>query len=85
MPKFRNPVNGHLVHVDNTMVVLGAFFFGPIFFLCVGEVGHALSNFALGFVLWMILMGWLVWIGYAIAAPEIVRNKWLTRGYAEEK
>lgn len=84
MPKFRNPTNGHVVHVDNLGVVLGAFFFGPIIFFCIGEVGHGLANFGMGVILWMVLLGWLVWIGYAIAGPDIVRQKWLIRGYEEE-
>jgi hypothetical protein len=32
----------------------------------------------------MIFLGWIVWIGYAIAAPGIVRSKWLSKGYIEE-
>ena len=84
MPLFRNPQNGHEVRPDNAMVVIGAFLFGPIFFLCIGEIGHAFANFLIGLVLWMVFLGWIVWIGYAIAAPGIVRKKWLTKGYIEE-
>ena len=84
MPLFRNPQNGHEVRPDNVMVVIGAFLFGPIFFLCIGEIGHAFANFLIGLVLCMVFLGWIVWIGYAIAAPGIVRKKWLTKGYIEE-
>ena len=45
MPEFYNPSNGHKVVIINWKVFLGAFLFGPIFFLCVGEIGHALANF----------------------------------------
>ena len=83
MPKFRNPANGHTVFVDNTMVVLGAFFFGPLFFLCIGEIGHGLANFGIGLILWIAFLGWITWIGWAVAGPGIVREKWLTRGYEE--
>jgi len=44
MPEFHNPSNDHKVVVINWKVFLGAFLFGPIFFLCVGEIGHALAN-----------------------------------------
>ena len=83
MPRFQNPVNGHIVHVDTTMVWLGALLFGPIFFLCIGEIGHGLANFLLGLVLWAVFLGWIVWIVWAIAAPGIVRQKWLSKGYRE--
>ncbi|MFQ6538747.1 MULTISPECIES: hypothetical protein [Aphanothece] len=82
---FRNPQNNHKVYPSNFAIVAGAFFFGPIFFLCIGEVGHALANLLLGLLLWLIFLGWIVWIAYAIAAPSIVRNKWLMRGYVEER
>ena len=67
------------------MVVIGAFLFGPIFFLCIGEIGHAFAGIIGGVLLWMIFLGWIVWIVYAFAAPGIVRQKWLTKGYLEEK
>lgn len=82
---FRNPQNNHIVYPSNFAIVAGAFLFGPIFFLCIGEVGHALANLVLSLLLWMIFLGWVVWIAYAIAAPSIVRNKWLMRGYVEER
>ena len=84
MANFRNPVNDHIVHVNNAMVWIGAFLFGPIFFLCIGEIGHAFANLIIGVILWMVLLGWLVWIFYAFAAPGIVRRKWLSKGYREE-
>ena len=85
MRRFKNPVNGHIVDVDNTMVVIGAFFLGPIFFFCIGEIGHGLGNFFIGLILWALLLGWIVWIAYAVGAPEIVRQKWLTKGYIEQE
>jgi len=84
MPTFRNPQNNHVVRPDNASIVIGAFLLGPIFFFCIGEIGHAFGNLLLGLLLWTILLGWIVWIGYAFAAPGIVRNKWLTKGYIEE-
>ena len=57
MPVFHNPSNINNVVVINWKVVLGAFLFGPIFFLCVGEIGHALSNFAIGVFLWPFFLG----------------------------
>ena len=85
MPRFVNPSNNHTVVVNNFMVIVGAFLVGPIFFFCIGEIGHGLANLALGLILWMIFLGWIVWIGYAIAAPMIVRQKWLTKGYQERQ
>ena len=82
MPKFKNPANGHTVYVDNTSVVLGAFFFGPLFFFCIGGLTRTgqLRN-------WPNpldgLFGLLTWIGWAVAGPGIVRQKWLTRGCEE--
>jgi uncharacterized membrane protein len=84
MPSYRNPQNNHIVTPNNFSVVLGAFLVGPIFFFCIGEIGHAFANLILGLLLWMIFLGWINWIGYAIAGPEIVRSKWLSKGYIEE-
>ena len=84
MPEFYNPSNGHKVVVINWKVFLGAFLFGPIFFLCVGEIGHALACFAVGLVLWSFFLGWIVWIGYVVVSPKIVSEKWLKRGYKKE-
>ena len=83
MSRFVNPSNGHSVEVNNFMVVIGAFLVGPIFFFCIGEIGHGLANLFLGAILWAIFLGWIVWIAYAFAAPTIVRHKWLTKGYQE--
>lgn len=83
MSSFRNPANGHIVHVNGFMVFIGAFLFGPIFFFCIGEIGHGLANLLLGLVLWTVMLGWLVWIGYAFVAPQIVKQKWLSKGYME--
>lgn len=84
MSSYRNPLNNHVITPNNFSVVLGAFLVGPIFFLCIGEIGHAFANLILGLLLWMILLGWIVWIVYAFAAPGIVRSKWLSKGYIEE-
>ena len=65
------------------MVVLGAFLVGPIFFFCIGEIGHGVANLAMGLILWVVFLGWIIWIAYAFVAPSIVRQKWLTKGYQE--
>ena len=51
MPEFYNPSNGHKVVVINWHVFLGAFLFGPIFSLCIDEIGNAMANFAVGLFL----------------------------------
>lgn len=83
MSRFVNPSNNHTIEVNNFMVFVGAFLVGPIFFFCIGEIGHGLANIALGLVLWSVFLGWIVWIAYAFAAPAIVRQKWLAKGYQE--
>ena len=84
MSSYRNPQNNHVVMPNNFLVVLGAFLVGPIFFFCIGEIGHGFANIILGVLLWMIFLGWIVWIAYAIAAPGIVRSKWMSKGYIEQ-
>ena len=54
-----------------------------------GTVGHVASFVVKSCIVLLscrlqVLAGWIVWIGYAFAAPGIVRNKWLTKGYIEE-
>ena len=79
MPEFHNPSNGHKVVVRNWKVFLGAFLFGPIFFLCVGKTGHALANFAVG-LFFVFLFCWIVWIEFEVFSPKIVREKWIKPG-----
>ena len=62
---------------------MGAIFFGPIFFFCIGEVLHGFMYILSSLVLWLVLLGWVIWIIYPIVAPRIVRNKWILRGYVE--
>jgi uncharacterized membrane protein len=85
MSSFRNPQNNHIVRPNNFSIVLLALLGGPIFFFAIGEIGHAFANLLLGAALWIFLLGWIVLIGYAIAAPRIVRSKWLSKGYIEEE
>ena len=75
MTEFNNPSNGHKVVVRNWKVILGAILFGLIFFLCIGEIGHALANFTVGLFLWSLFLGWIAWIGYAVVSPKIVSEK----------
>ena len=84
MPEFYNPSNGNKVVLRNWKVFLGVFLFGPIFFLCVGKIEHALANFAVGLFLWSVFLGWIVWIRYAFVSPKIVSEKWLKLGYKKE-
>ena len=60
------------------------FFLGLFSFFCIDESGHALISFFVGLLFWLVLLGWLIWIIYAFAAPGIVRKKWISRGYIEE-
>tara|TARA_B100000945_G_scaffold13322_1_gene10189 strand:+ start:922 stop:1137 length:216 start_codon:yes stop_codon:yes gene_type:complete len=71
MPEFHNPTNGYKVVVNNWHLFLGAFLFGPIFFLCIGKIGHAVANVAVGLFLWSFFLGWIVWVGYAVVSPKL--------------
>ena len=51
MREFYNPPDGNEVVVFNWKVILGAFLFGPIFSLCIDEIGNAMANFAVGLFL----------------------------------
>ena len=84
MPTFRNPNTNHIVVVNNRKVFWGAFLLGPIFFFLIGDFSHGLTNLVLTALLWVVFLGWIVWIRYAFEAPSIVRDKWISRGYIEE-
>lgn len=82
---FFNPETNHTVRVSVFQVVLGSLLFGFLFFLIIGEPVHGVINFVGSFLLSSIFLGWVVWLGYAFAAPNIVRAKWLSRGYIESQ
>ena len=83
MKCFHNPITNDIVYPNNALIILGAIFFGPIFFFCIGEVLHGFMYILSSLVLWMVLLGWVIWIIYPIVAPRIVRYKWINRGYVE--
>jgi hypothetical protein len=82
MTLFRNPVNGYIHHVNNVAVFLGCFFFGGLFFLCIGEFSHFLIYFVLGLLMVAVspLLGLFMFI-YPFFAPRIVRQKWIKKGF----
>lgn len=80
---FVHPNTGIIVKPNWTMVVLGSFLFGPIFFLAVGEVGHSILYIAAAIVFGLSGLGLIVCIAYAIAAQQIIRAKWRAKGYTE--
>lgn len=83
MKCFHNPKTNDIVYPNNAQIILGAIFFGPIFFFCIGEVMHGFLYILSSLLLWLILLGWIIAIIYIIIAPRIVRYKWLRRGYIE--
>ena len=83
--KFRNPANGHIE--EKTVPALWAFLFGAFYFLVSGIWIHALIIFVVSISLFASLGGpaflfiFLMDIGYCIAAPSIVENYYLRRGW----
>jgi hypothetical protein len=80
---FVHPTTGKTVRPNWTMVVLGSLIFGPIFFLVVGEVGHGILYIIAAIVFGMVGLGLIVGIAYTIAARQIIRAKWRSKGYTE--
>jgi hypothetical protein len=78
-----HPNTGKTVRPNWTMVVLGSFFFGPIFFLAVGEAGHSILYIVAAVAFGIVGLGLIAGIAYTIAAKQIVRAKWRSKGYTE--
>ena len=84
MPRYRNPQNGYEEHTDGVIGFICAFLFGPLYFLVKGCFGHAIIYVIIVFCLafaWPLIP--FVWLGYAIAAPGIVRRQYLRKGWVE--
>lgn len=84
MPVYWNLSTNHVVVVDNRRVFWCALIAGPFFFFFIGEYLHGLTDLILSALLWVVFLGWIVWIRYAFEAPSIVKDKWLSKGYIEE-
>lgn len=80
---FVHPTTGKTVKPNWTMVVLGSLFFGPIFFLAVGEIGHSILYIVAAIVFGIVGLGLIVGITYTVAAQQIIRAKWRAKGYTE--
>ena len=68
---------------------IGAFLVTPIFFLLIGEVQHALTSFAILFVIGLLSAGagsplvWVIYAYYSYVSLEIVEKKWIKKGYVK--
>lgn len=87
MATFEHPINGHRVKATSILTPLWALLFGFFFFAYHGVWTHAVITFFLGPVLWpIIFFAWPVWvlasIIYALAAPSILRNHYLSHGWS---
>tara|TARA_Y100000589_G_C27034347_1_gene580391 strand:- start:321 stop:770 length:450 start_codon:yes stop_codon:yes gene_type:complete len=86
---FKNKTTKDVVKVNKLNVRIGAFLVTPIFFLLIGEMQHALSSFAILFLISLLSSGsgsLLVWLGYAYysyISLEIVEKKWIRKGYVK--
>lgn len=80
MTTFKNPTNGYRVKVGTLGPFLGCLFFGFIYFLIRGCIGHAVVSFILAFS----TMG-LSWMIYPFFAPGIVRKMYLEKGFRQIK
>lgn len=78
-----HPETGRTVRPNMAMVFTGALFFGPIFFFFVEEPGHGIIHFIASVVLAAASLNLVVLFLYALAAPGIIRKKWISRGYVE--
>lgn len=72
---FKNPANDYEVEVNN-LAILWAILFGPLYFI----VHSVWSHFFISLVLAVLTMGLSVPF-YALAAPQIVRNKYMSNGW----
>ena len=84
MTIYRNPRTNASVKVNKTLTVLWSYLFGPLFYLRIGAVGHAVAYTVLCLLLWAHNLYLVVWAVYAVFAPSIVRRQWLSRGYVEQ-
>lgn len=88
MATFEHPGNGHREEVTATSGVL-AFLFGFVYFLVKGVWPHALLQIAVlvfGAVLLgpaVLVVAFPLWVGYAFAAPSILRSKYLRSGWKQ--
>lgn len=87
MATFENPSNGHREDVSG-ISGLWALLFGLFYFMYRGLWAHVAIQFVLIIVSAMaapigVLFMIVVWIGYAIAAPSIIANKYRSSGWRE--
>ena len=86
---FKNKKPNDVVKVNKLNVRIGAFLVTPIFFLLIGEVQHALTSFAILFVIGLLSAGagsplvWLIYAYYSYVSLEIVEKKWIKKGYVK--
>lgn len=86
---FKNKNTNDVVKVNKLSVRIGAFLVTPIFFLLIGEVQHALTAFAILFVLGLLTAGvgsplvWVIYAYYSYVSLEIVEKKWIKKGYVK--
>lgn len=89
---FKNVSNGYIERVSNASW-MGVLFFGPLFWLSKGILGHAIIMLLIDFlaVSWfklnnlgpLIIIAWVCvnWIAYPVLAKEILRKHYLKKGW----
>ena len=90
MPKFKDPKTGQIINVNYFFVFLSCLLFGLFFFVYIGETQHALVMVGLAILMALvgifidpvaILFAYIFPLIYSFAAPKIVEDKWLNKGY----
>ncbi|MBS0308545.1 MAG: DUF2628 domain-containing protein [Proteobacteria bacterium] len=86
--QFENPANGYREEVGFGASV-GTFFFGFIYLAIKGQWRHA-AAILIAIVILIGALGppgvmfiFVIWVGYAIAAPSIIANSYLRNGWRE--
>jgi len=73
--RFKNPQNSYMEEVSNFCILWTALF-GPIYFLFRGVFHHALISFFLAVLTWGLSN-----VIYAFAAPSILENHYMRKGW----
>lgn len=86
--QFENPANGYREEVGGGASI-GTFFFGFIYLAIKGQWRHA-AAILIAIVILLVAFGppgtmfiFVIWVGYAIAAPSIIANSYLRNGWRE--
>ncbi len=82
--KFKNPQNDYVE--ESWCPWIYALFFGPLYFLFKGIYRHFfLSLIVILVTSWTIVVPVLTWVVYMFAAPSIVAESYLRKGWVEVK